>query len=135
MAITKSKHIACVMLLVLLLTMAFSVFAFADETSNSETGSTNLTPEMAIEQGIGQASQKAYNIVKIASIAIAVVFIAYNAFKAIMGGEKGMENAKRNMYFIAVSLGIIVLAPMVVQEIVQLFEGMGSGAMNSVFHP
>jgi hypothetical protein len=128
--VNKKQHIAFVMLLALMLVFAFSVCVFADEVASGG----GLTPEGAIEEGIGAVSEKAYNIIKVATLAVAVVFFAYNAFKAILGGEKGMENAKRNMYYIGVAVVIVFLAPMIVNEIYQMMGNLTAEQANNIFH-
>lgn len=137
MTIKGRRHIAIIMLLALMLVFAFSVSVFADGTAQAGTGETAVAtgdaPVEAIEKGIGQVSQKAYNIIKVATISIATLFFAYNAFKAILGGEKGMENAKRNMYYIIVAVIIVFLAPMAISEIYEMLHNMTESQASQVF--
>ena len=100
---------ALVIMTIFLLTMAF-----ADDPATG--AATN------IEGGIKTGSHQLYNIMTAVVLPISAVFFAWNAFKALFGGEKGMEQAKKNMLIIVVVLALVYLAPMVVTQIGNWFS-------------
>ena len=70
-----------------------------------------------IEGGIKAGTQQLYNIMTAVVLPIAAVFFAWNAFKALFGGERGMEQAKKNMLTIVIVLALVYLAPVVVTQV------------------
>ena len=96
---------------------AFSAFmlapiaAFADKNTGT-----------AIQDGVSQGANSLWDILKAIVLPIAAVFFAWNAFKAIFGGEHGMEAAKKNMLTIVIVIALVFLAPIAVQQVGQWFD-------------
>lgn len=81
--------------------------ALAAPTGTSDNITTSITG------GVGNL----YGIIKSIVLPIAALVFAFNAFKALFGGEKGMESAKRNMLIIVVIIALVLLAPMIIQTV------------------
>ncbi len=96
-----------------ILTLMFVSVAFADNTSE------------AIQDGITDGSKQLYNIMTAVVLPIAAVFFAWNAFKALFGGERGMESAKKNMLTIVIVIALVYLAPLVITQISSWFSSSG----------
>lgn len=78
-----------------------------------------------IEGGIKAGTQQIYSIMTGVIIPIAVVFFAWAAFKALFGGEKGMEQAKKTILTIVIVLALVWLAPLLITEISGWFSSTG----------
>lgn len=109
------------LLLVMVAVVAlFTLPAFADGTTAIEDG---------VKTGLGQI----YDIIKGVSVPIAVVCFAICAFKIFMGGEKGMEQAKKLAIYTVIGMAIVFLAPAVILEVKGWFEGGSADVSSEVF--
>ena len=50
-------------------------------------------------------------------VPIAAICFAWNAFKVLFGGERGMEQAKKNILIIVIVLALVFLAPPIIKEV------------------
>lgn len=108
-------HIAGTTLIILMLVMSV---AFAAPTTSD-----------AIQNGIKDGTSQLYSIMTAVVIPIAAVFFAWNAFKALFGGERGMEQAKKNMLTIVVVLALVYLAPVIIQQVSGWFSSTSDGGI------
>lgn len=120
---TKMQRFVRITGVVLIVAMMMMSFAFAAGTASSQ-----------IEAGIKGGTKQLYSIMTAVIIPVAAVFFAWNAFKALFGGEKGMEQAKKNMLTIVLVLALVWLAPLIVSEVSSWFDKTtGAGAGSSIF--
>ena len=108
---SRNQRLICLIGFVLIAAMLSMSFAFAA----GGTGGTAATGN--IENGIKTGSQQLYNIMTAVILPVGAVFFAWNAFRALFGGERGMEQAKKNMLTVVVVLALVYLAPLVVTQI------------------
>lgn len=109
---------AMVVGLVLAMGLLFPDFAFA------------ANPGDAIQKGVKQGSGAIWRIMTAVVVPVAAVLFAWNVFRAIFGGERGMESAKRNIFTIIIVIALVLLAPVIVQQIGGWF---GKGSDGGVF--
>lgn len=107
---SQIRRIARVLTVVLIVASLVSVMAFATN-GGSELDTSEMTS--AIKNGIA----KVYGILTSVILPVATLVFAFNAATALVGGEKGMEKAKRSMLHVIIVLACVFLAPMIVQEI------------------
>lgn len=110
---TKALNIKRILCLAFVVIMMLSLTTMAFATSSAS----------AIEEGITGGTEKLYNIMTAVVLPVAAVFFAWNAFKALFGGDRGMEQAKKNMLTIVIVIALIYLAPLVITEIGGWFSG------------
>lgn len=113
---SKIRRIVRVLTIALIVASLVSVMAFAGSTSGSEIDTSQMTS--AIKNGIA----KVYKILTSVILPVATLVFAFNAATALVGGEKGMEKAKRSMLHVIIVLACVFLAPMIVQEIGNWFS-------------
>ena len=114
---SKNQRLICfigILLIAAILTMSL---AFA-------AGGTTTTGN--IENGIKTGSKQLYNIMTAVILPVGAVFFAWNAFRALFGGERGMEQAKKNMLTVVVVLALVYLAPLIVTQIGGWFSSSSS---------
>ncbi|SDD59231.1 hypothetical protein [Peptococcus niger] len=87
-------------------------------------------PGTAIQTGVKKGSGAIWKIMTAVVVPIAAVLFAWNVFRAIFGGERGMESAKRNIFTIIVVIALVLLAPVIVKQIGGWF---GKGEDGGVF--
>lgn len=92
------------------------------------TGTTD-----AIQEGIKSGTGELWKIMTAVVLPIGAVAFAWNAFKMLFGGQRGMEEAKRNMLIIVVVVALVWLAPIIIQQVNGWFSGK-QGAGNTVFN-
>lgn len=83
----------------------------------------------AIQNGIKDGTNSLWNIMTAIVLPIGAVAFAWNAFKMFFGGQRGMEEAKRNMLIIVVVVALVWLAPTVIQQVNNWFSGTGDGGI------
>ena len=71
----------------------------------------------AIQNGIKSGAQQLYSVMTAVILPIGAICFAWNAFKALFGGERGMEQAKKNMLTIVIVLALVYLAPVIITQI------------------
>lgn len=113
----RAKRAAVIMLFVLLactyIFFGLAIYGYADETVTT------------IEQGIASGAEDVYDVVKAVATPIAVAFFAWAALKALFGGEKGMETAKKTFFICGAGIALVWLAPVVVKQIQGWFNAIG----------
>ncbi len=100
------------MVMVFAMMMMVQVFA----TGQLETG---------IQTGMGQI----YKLIQTIVIPVAAVVLSWNAFKAFTGGQKGMEEAKKNIFACLAVIVLVLLAPVIVTTVQGWFSGVGDGGI------
>ena len=108
---SKNQRLICLIGFILIAAMLSMSFAFAAGGTGGAAATGN------IENGIKTGSQQLYNIMTAVILPVGAVFFAWNAFRALFGGERGMEQAKKNMLTVVVVLALVYLAPLVVTQI------------------
>lgn len=89
-----------------------------------------ITPAMAgptdttLVTNMKNAMNNVYSIMKGVGIVVAAIGIALSAFQLFMGGDKGMEKAKKTLIYTAVGCGILFLAVPITNAIASMFSGM-----------
>lgn len=78
-----------------------------------------------IINGIRDGMSEIYTIILYITIPVTVVFVAFAAFKAIWGGDKGMETAKATIVRLVIGLAIVYLAPLLVVTAAGWFDNSG----------
>lgn len=77
----------------------------------------NLVTQMQV------AMDKVYGIMKGVGIVVAAIGVAMSAFQLFLGGDKGMEKAKKTIIYTAVGCGILFLAVPITSAIANMFSG------------
>lgn len=80
----------------------------------------------SIESRIAGGMQDVYKVIIAVCVPIAVIAFAFAGFQAFAGGEKGMEKAKKTALYTIIALGIILLAPIIINQVAGWFES-GTG--------
>lgn len=101
---TLKTVMSVIVVAMMIFSLAITAFAAPDTTS-------------AIENGIKDGMKQIYNIITSIVIPVAVVVVAFCAFKIFTGGEKGMEQAKKTLLITVVAIAIVYLAPFLVQQV------------------
>lgn len=120
--LTKTQKAIMAVGAVMLVVMAAMTFAMASSTSGSAA---------AIQDGVKAGSAQLYGILKTIVIPLGAVVFAWNGLKALFGGERGMEQAKKNMLIIVIVMVIVFFAPLIVQQISGWFSSSGDGGVFS----
>ena len=76
-----------------------------------------------IETGIKDAMNTAYGAMRNIGIVVGVCGVALAAFFLLTGGDKGMEKAKKTLFYTAIGFGILLLAVPIVNFFVSMFSG------------
>lgn len=82
------------------------------------------TPDMTLVTNMQNAMDNVYGVMKGVGIVVAAIGIAMSAFQLFMGGDKGMEKAKKTIIYTAVGCGILFLAVPITKAITGMFDGM-----------
>lgn len=107
---------------IMIVALALAMFPLADGTTD------------AIQDGIKNGTGQLWNIMTAIVLPIGAVGFAWNAFKMLFGGQKGMEEAKRNMLIIVVVVALVWLAPTIIQQVNGWFsETKSNGVFGSKF--
>lgn len=77
----------------------------------------NLVTQMQV------AMDRVYGIMKGVGIVVAAIGVAMSAFQLFLGGDKGMEKAKKTIIYTAVGCGILFLAVPITSAIANMFSG------------
>ncbi len=117
---TRTRRISLILALAFLLSVALSmsvVFATGAEEGSSGTSTDSVTT------GIFSGLQNVYSIINTIALPIAGLMLAFCAFKIWMGGERGMETAKRVGVYTLIALALVYLAPVIVKAVGGWFGG------------
>ena len=112
----RFRRIFSIMAVVALVAVMTMSMAFAND------------PSIAIQQGITKGTEQMYDLLTAIVLPIATVCFAWNAFKAVFGGEKGMEQAKKNLFTIVLVLALVWLAPVAIEQVSGWFEEASAGS-------
>lgn len=89
--------------------------------------SASVVPVMAEGGNLVTQMQRAmdnvYGIMKGVGIVVAAIGVAMSAFQLFLGGDKGMEKAKKTIIYTAVGCGILFLAVPITKAIADMFSG------------
>lgn len=114
------QHIIRIIGTVIIMLMIVATVALAIDDLSAD-------PKQAIQKGVIGGMEELYGIMTAVVIPIAAVFFAWNAFKAFFGGERGMEQAKKNMLIIVAVLALVYLGPVIIQQVAGWFNTTGTG--------
>lgn len=117
--LTKFQKAFVALGVIMIVAMALAMFPAA---ANPSTGA-------AIQDGIKNGTGQLWNIMTAIVLPIGAVAFAWNAFKMLFGGQKGMEEAKRNMLIIVVVVALVWLAPTIIQQVNSWFNTTGNGGV------
>lgn len=87
--------------------------------------------DMTLVSNMKSAMNNVYSIMKGVGIVVAAIGIALSAFQLFMGGDKGMEKAKKTLVYTAVGCGILFLAVPITNAIASMFGGMSGTSFKS----
>ena len=89
--------------------------------------STAVVPAMAggLVDQMQRAMDNIYKIMKGVGVVVAAIGVAMSAFQLFLGGDKGMEKAKKTIIYTAVGCGILFLAVPITSAIVSMFDNVG----------
>ena len=82
-------------------------------------------PEDTIEAGIREGSSRIYSILCTVMLPVAGVILAWNIFKALVYGEKGMEQAKKTIFMLVIVMAGVWLTPYIVYTVNSWFSESG----------
>lgn len=102
---------------------ALAMFPSADGTINS------------IEGGINTGMKQAWDLLKAIATPIAAVVFAWNGFKMLFGGQRGMEEGKKNMLIVVAVIGIIYIAPIIITTVQGWFGDVTTTAFDGTKKP
>lgn len=85
----------------------------------------------SIQGGINTGMEQAWDLMKAIATPIAAVAFAWNGFKMLFGGQRGMEEAKRNMLIIVAVIGIIYIAPIIITTVQGWFKDIKTDAFKT----
>lgn len=95
-----------------------------------------VTPAMAVDMtlvtNMHTAMDNVYGVMKGVGIVVAAIGIAMSAFQLFMGGDKGMEKAKKTIIYTAVGCGILFLAVPITNAIAGMFTDMDKTAFSGL---
>jgi len=92
------------------------------------SGAYATSSSTAIQEGVKGGTKQMYELLTAIVIPVAVVCFAWNAFKALFGGERGMETAKKNIFTIVMVLALVFLAPIAIEQVASWFETSSSSS-------
>lgn len=87
--------------------------------------SAAVVPAMAagddLIEGMKSAMTNIYSVMKGVGIVVAAIGIALSAFQLFLGGDKGMEKAKKTIIYTVIGCGILFLAIPITNAISSMF--------------
>lgn len=89
----------------------------------AKAGDTAGTEGAGLVVQMQNAMDKVYGIMKGVGIVVAAIGVAMSAFQLFLGGDKGMEKAKKTIIYTAVGCGILFLAVPITSAIADMFSG------------
>lgn len=103
--------------------------AFATMTSAFADGSSTATIETGIKAGL----KSIYDLVVSIAPALAVVGLVLVAAAIIFGGQKGMEKGKSYAITLVLVLGVILMAPVIINTVTTWFSGANGNTSSLIF--
>lgn len=83
-----------------------------------------------VESGITTGLGQAWSLLKAIALPIAAIIAVICAFHIFVGGEKGMEKAKKIALYLIIGLAVVYLGPLLVETVAGWFSDAGA---NSIF--
>ena len=120
-----SKKVRKALTLVLTLTLVFAMMCVVAGASGAAASGI----ESGVKQGLGQI----YRILTSIVVPVAVVCLAFAAYQVFTGGERGMESAKKIILYTVIGVGIVYLAPLIIQEVGGWFSTTSESSRADVF--
>ena len=105
----------------MVLTMCISMFCALSCTVFADDGIVSN-----IASGMGEMFQ----ILRAIVIPVAVIALVFAGYQVLMGGEKGMETAKKTVVSIIVAVALVMVAPLILEQVAGWF---GDASENQVF--
>lgn len=116
----KFHRVARICGMVLLMAMMMTLVAFAAGNEAAES----------IQAGVASGADSLYKVMKAVILPIAALALAWCGFKAIFGGQKGMEEAKKYALIIVVVIAVVYLAPLIVSQVGGWFSNSSKDLTN-----
>lgn len=113
---TKFQRYTLIAGMGLIVLLSLISIAFAAPAASTSVGT-------AIQDGVKDGTASLYSIMTAIVLPIAAVSLAWNGFKVIFGGERGMETAKKNMLTLVLVLALVYLAPLLIEQVGGWFKG------------
>ena len=88
--------------------------------------------DMTLVTNMQNAMDNVYGVMKGVGVVVAAIGIAMSAFQLFMGGDKGMEKAKKTIIYTAVGCGILFLAVPITKAITSMFDNMQGTAFSGL---
>ena len=132
---TNKKHSAAlrrgfaIVLMLVVLTMLMTTFAFAAEEATQATQPGEGGTATTIEEGVKTGMGKVYGIITAVVIPVAVVCLGVGAFQFFFGGERGVEKAKKICLYTLGGVALVYLAPLIVTEVASWFSSNGDAGV------
>ncbi|MDD6482977.1 MAG: hypothetical protein PUF72_00145 [Clostridiales bacterium] len=79
----------------------------------------------AIAQGMGSV----FGVLKIVVVPVAAISLCFCVFQIFVGGERGMETAKKTGLYTAIAVAVVFLAPLIVNTVKGWFENTSDGGI------
>lgn len=117
-----SKRVSIRKIIALMAVMIMAAALCVSPAFAAPTPGVTPNPGEAIQQGVNMGLKQIYLIITAVCVPIAVVVVAFAAIKIFTGGEKGMQQAKTIFISVGVALGVIYLAPIVIQQVAGWFS-------------
>lgn len=114
----SGRRILSLMVALMLLIGCLSMTAFATGESGAVSGA-GIGGE--IKGGLGEV----YDIINTIALPLAALSIAYAAFQFFLGGQQGVEKAKKTVIWTIIGIALVYLAPYLVTQIKGWFDGSG----------
>lgn len=106
---------------------AFSIIAsYLLSTNSFATTIYQSTAEGKVSRELNQSFQEIYNIISIVILPVAALCISVAAFHFFLGGEHGVQKAKKTIFFTICGIAIAYLAPSLVLAVNGAFKGVGN---------
>ena len=119
----RLMQILCMVMAMMIVFSMLSVCAFATD-GTSDAGD-------AIEKGIKNGTEKIYNIIKAVVTPIAVVILALNVVKMLMGSEREIQSAKHMALICIIAIAVVWLAPAIISQVASWFSSSGDAGVFS----
>lgn len=116
----KQKRVIILLCFAAVVLFLLTMPAFASNTTTT------------IETEIKNGTQSIYDLFKAILAPIAVIMVAWNVYKALFLGDRGMESAKKGVLIVLCVVAVVYLAPVIVTTVSGWFSSIGD---QGVFTP
>lgn len=114
----SGRRILSLMVALMLIIGCLSMTAFATGESGAVSGA-GIGGE--IKGGLGEV----YDIINTIALPLAALSFVYAALQFFLGGQQGVEKAKKTMIWTIIGIALVYLAPYLVTQIKGWFDGSG----------